>query len=122
MNARALLAQLARDGVTLQNEAGRLKVNAPAELDVQVLAAVKAHKAEILRELSDAATTEAATAPASTCSTGFAPRAEYEPALAAAYARKLHRRGGITAEQRDNLLHYANEAADNPTAPQVLAE
>jgi hypothetical protein len=56
MNARALIAQLASDGVTLQNEAGRLKVNAPAALDAQVLAEVKARKAEILRELSAAST------------------------------------------------------------------
>jgi hypothetical protein len=57
----------------------------------------------------------------STCSRVFCVRAAYEPALAAAYARKLYRQGKVTAEQRDSLLHYANEAADNATAPQVLA-
>jgi hypothetical protein len=46
----------------------------------------------------------------------FDVRAAYEPVAAAAYAHEMYRRDEISAEQRDNLLRYAHEAADNAKA------
>jgi hypothetical protein len=102
MSARALMAQLARDGVTLQSDNGRLKVKARVPLDARVLAEVQRHKPALLQLL-------AAQEPTPAIRT-FDAGGAYDAAAAVAYAHELQRRGEISDEQRDNLLRYADEA------------
>ena len=68
MSVTTLLKRLQRDGVTLAANGDKLKIKAPAELDAQVLAEVKAAKAELLQVLAAPKVTSQ-TEPASTCST-----------------------------------------------------
>ena len=111
MSAATVFQTLAARGAVVTVRGDVLSIAPRTAIDEPLRAEIRAQKYELLELLSAAQSKPTA----STC-TGFAVRAAYEPAAAAAYARELHRRDEISAEQRDNLLSYADAAADNPKA------
>jgi hypothetical protein len=107
MTAPVLLKELAARGVVAHADGDELVLRPARSLDAEMLAEVRAHKADLMALLT-APQAPVAPEPVPPPSHGILCRDVYTPSLAYDEADRLYARGEVTAEGRDALRDYAD--------------